>query len=93
MKMKYECPPASKFGNDSPLWKTATSMFLRVVKETVPQLRRRNSSECHSDFLRMDFFYFKQRYLTTGLKASGGKSSKDLEVVSSLIGRPEVALR
>ncbi|KAJ6531650.1 hypothetical protein DFH09DRAFT_1409114 [Mycena vulgaris] len=35
VKLKYDCPPASKFGHDLPLWKTATSNFLRVVKECV----------------------------------------------------------
>jgi len=29
------CPPASKFGHDLPLWKTATSNFLRIVKECI----------------------------------------------------------
>ncbi|KAJ7752413.1 hypothetical protein DFH07DRAFT_520905 [Mycena maculata] len=33
VKLKYDCPPASKFGHDLPLWKTATSNFLRIVKE------------------------------------------------------------
>ncbi|CAK5277941.1 unnamed protein product [Mycena citricolor] len=35
IKLKYDCPPASKFGKDLPLWKTATSNFLRIVKECV----------------------------------------------------------
>ncbi|KAF7340848.1 Protein MON2 [Mycena sanguinolenta] len=35
VKLKYDCPPASKFGNDLPLWKTATSNFLKIVKECV----------------------------------------------------------
>ncbi|KAJ8520264.1 hypothetical protein ONZ45_g2894 [Pleurotus djamor] len=38
IKMKYDCPAPSKFGKDSPLWKTATTNFLRVVKECLPQL-------------------------------------------------------
>ncbi|KAJ7449990.1 hypothetical protein B0H11DRAFT_323334 [Mycena galericulata] len=33
VKLKYDCPPASKFGHDLPLWKTATSNFLKIVKE------------------------------------------------------------
>jgi len=33
MKLKYDCPAPSKFGNDLPLWKTATTCFLRVVTE------------------------------------------------------------
>ncbi|KAJ7123851.1 hypothetical protein C8R43DRAFT_1098976 [Mycena crocata] len=40
VKLKYDCPPASKFGHDLPLWKTATSNFLRVVKECVLPMER-----------------------------------------------------
>ncbi|KAL1741643.1 guanine nucleotide exchange factor in Golgi transport N-terminal-domain-containing protein [Schizophyllum fasciatum] len=39
MKLKYDCPPASKFGKDEPLWKTATRSFLRIVKEVGPQMK------------------------------------------------------
>ncbi|KAL6306601.1 hypothetical protein BKA93DRAFT_729312 [Sparassis latifolia] len=39
IKLKYECPAASKFGKDLPLWKTASSSFLRIVKECGPQMR------------------------------------------------------
>ncbi|KAG6333293.1 hypothetical protein ID866_5795 [Astraeus odoratus] len=35
MKLKYDCPSPSKFGKDLPLWKTATTCFLRVVTECV----------------------------------------------------------
>ncbi|TFY76565.1 hypothetical protein EWM64_g7449 [Hericium alpestre] len=38
IKMKYECPPASKFGKDPPLWKSATTNFLKIVKHIAPQL-------------------------------------------------------
>ena len=37
--MKYECPAPSKLGKDLPLWKTATSNFLRIVKECGPQIQ------------------------------------------------------
>ncbi|KAH7925996.1 hypothetical protein BV22DRAFT_1111998 [Leucogyrophana mollusca] len=33
IKLKYECPAPSKFGKDLPLWKTATTSFLRIVTE------------------------------------------------------------
>ncbi|GJJ14425.1 hypothetical protein Clacol_008689 [Clathrus columnatus] len=33
IKLKYDCPPSSKSGSDLPLWKTATTCFLRIVKE------------------------------------------------------------
>ncbi|TBU23332.1 hypothetical protein BD311DRAFT_674190 [Dichomitus squalens] len=39
IKLKYECPAPSKFGKDQPLWKTATTSFLRVVKECGAQIR------------------------------------------------------
>ncbi|KAH8829338.1 hypothetical protein DL96DRAFT_1668827 [Flagelloscypha sp. PMI_526] len=31
IKMKYSCPAASKHGKDEPLWKTATTCFLKIV--------------------------------------------------------------
>ncbi|KAJ7911535.1 hypothetical protein B0H13DRAFT_2009133, partial [Mycena leptocephala] len=39
VKLKYDCPPASKFGHDLPLWKTATSNFLKIVRECVPHMQ------------------------------------------------------
>ena len=39
MKLKYECPAPSKFGKDLPLWKTATTNLLQVVKECGPQMQ------------------------------------------------------
>ncbi|KAL5521903.1 MON2 [Sanghuangporus sanghuang] len=39
IKLKYECPAPSKFGNDLPLWKSATSAFLLIVRETTQRLR------------------------------------------------------
>jgi hypothetical protein len=44
IKLKYECPPPSKFGKDAPLWKTATICFLKVVKEIGPQINILGSS-------------------------------------------------
>ena len=38
IKVKYECPPPSKFGKDPPLWKTATTCFLKVIKEIGPKI-------------------------------------------------------
>ncbi|KAH7886558.1 hypothetical protein F5I97DRAFT_1868110 [Phlebopus sp. FC_14] len=34
IKLKYDCAAPSKFGKDLPLWKTATTCFLRVVTES-----------------------------------------------------------
>lgn len=39
IKMKYDCPAPSKFGKDEPLWKTATTSFLRIVKEIATQIK------------------------------------------------------
>ncbi|KAF8345051.1 hypothetical protein F5887DRAFT_1282803 [Amanita rubescens] len=39
IKMKHDCPPSSKFGNDPPLWKTATECFLRIVKDCAVQMK------------------------------------------------------
>ena len=33
IKLRYDCPPASKFGSDAPLWKTATTGFLAIVEK------------------------------------------------------------
>ncbi|TFK38576.1 hypothetical protein BDQ12DRAFT_735649 [Crucibulum laeve] len=38
VKLKYDCPAPSKFGKDLPLWKTATTCFLRVVRESTRQV-------------------------------------------------------
>lgn len=38
VKLKYDCPAPSKFGKDLPLWKTATSCFLSIVKESTHRL-------------------------------------------------------
>ena len=45
IKLKYECPRPSKFGKDPPLWKTATSCFLKIVKEVGPRINALGSSE------------------------------------------------
>jgi len=44
IKLKYECPAPSKFGKDPPLWKTATTCFLKVIKEIGPQSSTLSSS-------------------------------------------------
>ena len=38
VKLKYDCPAPSKFGKDPPLWKTATSCFLSIVRESIHRL-------------------------------------------------------
>ncbi|KIK97811.1 hypothetical protein PAXRUDRAFT_824529 [Paxillus rubicundulus Ve08.2h10] len=35
IKLKYDCPAPSKFGQDLPLWKTATTCFLHIVTACV----------------------------------------------------------
>ncbi|EUC64796.1 MON2 peripheral membrane protein, putative, partial [Rhizoctonia solani AG-3 Rhs1AP] len=38
IKLKYDCPAPSKFGNDPPLWKTATTCVLQVIKDSTLEL-------------------------------------------------------
>ncbi|KAG6888448.1 hypothetical protein C0992_008477 [Termitomyces sp. T32_za158] len=40
VKLKYDCPAPSKIGKDQPLWKTATTSFLRIVKECAGQINK-----------------------------------------------------
>ncbi|KAI0338792.1 hypothetical protein BDW22DRAFT_1362507 [Trametopsis cervina] len=40
MKLKYDCPAPSKFTKDEPLWKTATTNFLRIVRECGSQIQQ-----------------------------------------------------
>ncbi|OJT09170.1 Protein MON2 -like protein [Trametes pubescens] len=44
IKLKYDCPAPSKFGKDQPLWKTATTSFLRIVKECGSHVRKLQSN-------------------------------------------------
>ena len=44
IKLKYDCPAPSKFGKDSPLWKTATTGFLVIVREFSLQLKSLDDS-------------------------------------------------
>lgn len=37
--MKYDCPPPSKLGKDLPLWKTATTSFLKVIRGAIAQVK------------------------------------------------------
>ncbi|KAF9484605.1 hypothetical protein BDN70DRAFT_825412 [Pholiota conissans] len=39
IKLKYDCPAPSKYGKDLPLWKTATTSFLRIVKECTHEMK------------------------------------------------------
>ena len=55
IKLKYDCPFPSKIGKDAPLWKTATTCFLKVVKEIGPQIDTLGSS--------MDFLFWMLRWL------------------------------
>ncbi|CAE6434947.1 unnamed protein product [Rhizoctonia solani] len=40
IKLKYDCPAPSKFGNDLPLWKTATTCVLQVIKDSTLELSK-----------------------------------------------------
>lgn len=38
IKLKYDCPPASKYGSDEPLWRTAMRTFVGVLRHVVTGL-------------------------------------------------------
>lgn len=38
IKLKYDCPPASKYGSDEPLWRTAMRTFVGVLRHVVQGL-------------------------------------------------------
>ncbi|KAG9118878.1 hypothetical protein FRC07_006393, partial [Ceratobasidium sp. 392] len=44
IKLKYDCPAPSKFGNDPPLWKTATTSVLQVIKDCTLELPNFNET-------------------------------------------------
>lgn len=54
IKLKYDCPAPSKFGNDLPLWKTATVSFLRIVKELAKSMNTFREGEANH-ILRVAF--------------------------------------
>ena len=39
--MKYDCPPANRFGDDPPLWRSALSTFLPILETVVTGLEDR----------------------------------------------------
>jgi hypothetical protein len=38
MGLKYACPPAARFGDDPPLWRTATLACLALSKHCISSL-------------------------------------------------------
>jgi hypothetical protein len=56
IKFKYDCPPPSKFGKDPPLWKTATSCVLKVVKEIGPRINALSSSTILQSLAEMSLY-------------------------------------
>lgn len=42
IKLKYDCPPPSKFGSDPPLWRTAMGTFVRVLDLVMPALETKS---------------------------------------------------
>ncbi|EJT47942.1 hypothetical protein A1Q1_03177 [Trichosporon asahii var. asahii CBS 2479] len=45
IKLKYDCPPASKYGSDEPLWRTAMRTFVGVLSHVVKGLDGELSEE------------------------------------------------
>ncbi|KAK2460493.1 hypothetical protein APHAL10511_007499 [Amanita phalloides] len=94
IKMKYECPAPSKFGNDAPLWKTATECFLRIVKECAVQMEQLDSeiSNEQIEFIwRQILDVFRGGILadcspaeTFALEVQEAEESFDLSLISAL---------
>lgn len=40
IKMKYDCPPANRFGEDAPLWRTGMEAFVPVLRGITSGLNR-----------------------------------------------------
>ncbi|WVW80931.1 hypothetical protein I302_102922 [Kwoniella bestiolae CBS 10118] len=45
IKLKYDCPPANKFGNDPPLWKTAMTTLVSALDIIIVTLDEKEISE------------------------------------------------
>ena len=56
IKLKYDCPPPSKFGKDLPLWKTATTCVLKVVKEIGPRVNALGSGMVFQSLADMSIY-------------------------------------
>jgi len=55
LRLKYECPLPSRFGDDPPLWKTATLHFLQLARSIVASLKLLADRES-SRLIEMDVF-------------------------------------
>jgi hypothetical protein len=75
IKLKYECPLPSKFGKDLPLWKTATTCFLKIVKEVGPQVGALDSSMASSSSERA----FRVLILNHDCRAVGREGGEHME--------------
>ncbi|WWC72496.1 uncharacterized protein I206_106458 [Kwoniella pini CBS 10737] len=45
IKLKYDCPPSNRFGNDPPLWKTAMTTFVAVLEIVLSTLDEEDISK------------------------------------------------
>lgn len=45
IKLKYDCPPSNKFGNDPPLWRTASKAALPIITGCLDQINRTEISQ------------------------------------------------
>ncbi|WVR08607.1 hypothetical protein IAU60_005662 [Kwoniella sp. DSM 27419] len=82
-KLKYDCPPANRFGDDPPLWKTAMKLAVPVLGDTVETLE---SSSLPSE--RVETIWAQIVELFSGILAADSSeevSSDDEEfIISSL---------
>ncbi|KAK1219528.1 Endocytosis and vacuole integrity protein [Marasmius sp. AFHP31] len=94
IKLKYDCPAPSKHGKDEPLWKTATTCFLRIVKEIASRITGKGevvSDECVAGIWRQILDVFKGGILADctpalsfPLEAQESEENFDLALLSSL---------
>ncbi|KAJ8092074.1 Endocytosis and vacuole integrity protein [Marasmius tenuissimus] len=92
VKLKYDCPAPSKHGKDEPLWKTATTCFLRIVKEVASRITGKAvPDECVAGIWRQILDVFKGGILADcapalsfPLEAQESEENFDLALLSSL---------
>ncbi|KAG7085465.1 hypothetical protein E1B28_003026 [Marasmius oreades] len=96
VKLKYDCPAPSKHGKDEPLWKTATTCSLRIVKEVGSRVNGHDFSEfvpdqCVASIWRQILDVFKggiladcSSALSFPLSVQESEENFDLTLLSSL---------
>ncbi|KAF9810712.1 hypothetical protein IEO21_06846 [Rhodonia placenta] len=91
IKLKYECPAPSKFGKDLPLWKTATTCVLRIVKECGPRMQTLEDADRQEGVWRQVIETFRGGILADcsaseglALEAQEAEENFDLALIAAL---------